>query len=233
MLDHSPLLQVVGFFAGALGPISTASNNGMQQIFVTLSSLNYGIMTATTVRVGYYLGEGSPQKSKSVTIIAFLASLLCGTVIGLCFIVFRSFMGTLFSIDPHVIQLSSTLCWIVGPTYVLLSMFFVSVATLQGQNRSGILAICFLIGAWIVSVPAAWYFAFSLKMGLPGIWYGLVFGYGMIMLLTSVAVYKSNWVDIAEQAVLANRQESHGHGSEKNDSLELDPSCQHLSTPLL
>jgi hypothetical protein len=50
-------------------------------------------------------------------------------------------------------------------------------------------------------------------------------------LLTSVAVYKSNWVDIAEQAVLANRQESHGHGSEKNDSL--DPSCQHLSTPLL
>ena len=140
MLDHSPLLQVVGFFAGALGPISTASNNGMQQIFVTLSSLNYGIMTATTVRVGYYLGEGSPQKSKSVTIIAFLASLLCGTVIGLCFIVFRSFMGTLFSIDPHVIQLSSTLCWIVGPTYVLLAMFFASklstVASRLGPSSS-------------------------------------------------------------------------------------------------
>ena len=60
------------------------------------------------------------------------------------------------------------------------------------------------------------------------------------MLMTSVAVYKSNWVEIAEQAVLANRQESrgnesgngeHGNGSEKNGSL--DPGCQHLSTPLL
>ena len=208
-------IQVVGFFAGALGPTATASNNGMQQIFVTLSALNYGIMTATTVRVGYYLGNGNPEKSKSVTVVAFVTSLICGTVIGTCFILCRTFMGALFSIDPAVIELSSTLCWIVGPTYVLLSMFFVSVATLQGQARSGVLAICFLIGAWFVSVPLAWFFAFDLNLNLPGIWYGLVLGYGMIMVLTSVAVYKSDWIGIAKIAVKANRmKESSGGGDE-------------------
>lgn len=198
-------IQVVGFFAGALGPISTASNNGMQQIFVTLSSLNYGIMTATTVRVGFYLGEGTPKKSKSVAIIAFATSLVCGLLIGTCFILFRTSMGKIFSIDAGVIELSSTLCWIVGPTYILLSMFFVSVATLQGQNRSGVLAVCFLIGAWLVSVPAAYYFAFVLNLDLPGIWYGLVLGYGTIMILTSIAVCRSKWADIAKEAVKVNR----------------------------
>ena len=198
-------IQVVGFFAGALGPVSTATNNGMQQIFVTLSALNYGIMTATTIRIGYYLGEGKPENAKSVAIIAFVTSLCCGSSIGVAFILFRNEMGKLFSNDPKVIELSAKLCWIVGPTYILLSVFFVSVATLQGQGRSLALAVCFLIGAWLVSVPAAWIFAFDLKLDLPGIWYGFVAGYGVIMVLTFIAVYRSAWEKISEVAVAENK----------------------------
>ena len=199
-------IQVVGFFAGALGPVSTATNNGMQQIFVTLSALNYGIMTATTIRVGYYLGEGKPNKSKSVTLIAFVTSLCVGSAIGLSLIVLRNQMGYLFSNDIRVVELSSTLCWIVGPTYVLLSVFFVSVATLQGQGRSTALAVCFLIGAWLVSVPLAWYLTFDLNLDLIGIWYGLVGGYSVIMILTCVAIYKSKWQELSNQAVKENEK---------------------------
>ena len=48
-------IQVIGFFAGALGGVSLAANNGLMNAFVTLSALNYGIMSATTVRVGFFL----------------------------------------------------------------------------------------------------------------------------------------------------------------------------------
>ena len=198
-------IQVVSFFAGALGPVSTATNNGMMQIFVTLSALNYGIMTATTVRVGFYMGEGVPRKAKSVVIIALVTSLVVGAVIGLSLLAFRNWMGLLYSNNPKVVDLSSSLCWTVGPTYICLSVFFVSVATLQGQGRSGILAVCFLIGAWVVSVPVAWIFTFELQMDLVGIWFGLVAGYSVIMILTAIALYKSDWEKISKEAVNENK----------------------------
>jgi Na+-driven multidrug efflux pump len=199
-------IQVVSFFAGALGPVSTATNNGVMQIFVTISALNYGIMTATTVRVGFYMGEGEPRKAKSVVIIALVTSVVVGAAIGLSFVALRNWMGLLYSNDPKVVELSSSLCWIVGPTYICLSVFFVSVATLQGQGRSGILAACFLIGAWVVSVPAAWVLTFDFNMDLIGIWLGLVAGYAVIMFLTAIALYKSDWEKISNEAVKENKE---------------------------
>ena len=70
-------MQVIAFFCGALGPVAVAANNGLMQVFLTLSSINYGIMTATTVRVGFFLGEGSPRQAKAVSGVCVRRHCLC------------------------------------------------------------------------------------------------------------------------------------------------------------
>ena len=43
-------VQVITFFAGSLGAAAVATHNGLLNVFLTISSINYGIMNATTVR---------------------------------------------------------------------------------------------------------------------------------------------------------------------------------------
>ena len=97
--------------------------------------------------------------------VALLASLAVGGFIGLGFVLGRSSIGRIFSSDPKVLELTSQLCWLVGPCYILLSVFFVSIATLQGQGRAIALAVSFLVGGWGVTVPVAWVLS-NVKEGL-------------------------------------------------------------------
>jgi MATE family multidrug resistance protein len=158
-------------------------------------------MPATIVRVGSCLGDGQPQAARAVTIVALCASLAVGGFIGLGFVLLRSQLGRMFSSDPEVIALTEQLCWIVGPTYILLSLFFVSVATLEGQGRAIALAISFLIGAWGVTVPTSWVLSHAKHHGLVGIWLGLVAGYAVITVLSSIACVRSDWAKLSEDAV--------------------------------
>ena len=108
------------------------------------------------MRVGVRLGEGKPEHACAVTLVALLASLAVGGFIGAGFVLGRFEIGRIFSSDPEVLELTSQLCWLVGPCYILLSVFFVSIATLQGQGRAIALAVSFLVGGWGVSVPVSW-----------------------------------------------------------------------------
>jgi len=119
--------------------------------------LNLDLVCATAqVRVGFRLGEGEAERAYAVTLVALLASLAVGGFIGGGFILGRFEIGRIYSSDPEVLELSSQLCWLVGPCYILLSVFFVSIATLQGQGRAIALAVSFLVGGWGVSVPVSW-----------------------------------------------------------------------------
>lgn len=48
-------VQVITFFAGSLGAAAVATHNGLLNVFMTISSINYGIMSATTVRQLLYV----------------------------------------------------------------------------------------------------------------------------------------------------------------------------------
>ncbi len=213
-------IQVIGFMAGALGGVSLAANNGLMNVFVTLSALNYGIMSATTVRVGFFLGEGSPRKARAVTALAGWISLGVGALISCTLVLLREDLGKIFSSDPEVWRLTSTLCWLVGPTYICLCVFFVCVASLQGQGRPLALAASFAVGAWGVSVPSSWYFAFGgPDWGLWGVWLGLVLGYSVITAMCLFFTCRSDWAAIAQEAVKRGGKKQEDSNSTLQDPL--------------
>ncbi len=65
-------------------------------------------------------------------------------------------------------------------------------------------AISFLVGAWLVSLPLSYVFAFVVHLDLMGLWYcntmggltsryGLTAGYGVITILATLAVAFGSW----------------------------------------
>ena len=196
-------IQVVSFFAGALGPAEVAANNGLLQIFFMLTAVNYGLMRATTVRVGNHLGNGDAVNARRVVRIALLASSVYGLAVAMTFIFAREYLGRIVSSDPHIWHLIGSISWQFGAGYFLLSIFFVSMATLEGQGRTTAIAVSFFIGAWCISVPLAAVFGLASwgpKLGLPGLWYGVITGYAFITLMTAYAVWRSRWGELAKEA---------------------------------
>jgi MATE family multidrug resistance protein len=78
-------------------------------------------------------------------------------------------------------------------SYVILSLFFVSMGTLQAQARPNFIAASFLVGAWCVGVPLAYTFAHPVHMGIRGLWLGMVVGYAVTTFISGGAALCTDW----------------------------------------
>jgi hypothetical protein len=41
----------------------------------------------------------------------------------------------------------------MGAAYMFVSAFYVAMSVLQGQSRNNIVAVAFVVGAWLITVP--------------------------------------------------------------------------------
>jgi len=198
-------LQVMAVFAGRLGKIELATHNGCFQLIVFLLSPLYGITNATRTRIGNHLGNEQISAAKLIMKMAFCVAFLIGFIVAIIWYVCRDFIGHIFTSDHEIISETSSLAIMVGSSYVGLACFFVNMATLAAQGRPIWVAFCFLLGAWVVTVPLGYILGPSKlvyktpKKGLFGIWVSMVSGYIVTTLTGLVGVLRSDWVDIVNQ----------------------------------
>lgn len=55
-------------------------------------------------------------------------------------------------------------CLQLAAAFLMIALFFTAMAILQGQARPSMIAVSFVIGAWIVGVPLAYVFCHVLKL---------------------------------------------------------------------
>ena len=200
-------IQIVSFLAGTISQTAIATHNGLLNILLFLTALQWGLMNATTIRTGHHLGRGSIKKCKSILLISSTVGMCIGVSISLIFILARSVIGRLYSDDPDVIAMTEPLCWLAGAGYTALTIFYVSMAILQAQGRTMAVALSFLIGAWIFGVPLAYVIGKVVVwkgvgggLGLQGLWYGLSVGYAVTSLIAMRFVWVSDWEMLAIDA---------------------------------
>lgn len=192
--------QTINIFAANMQPVDLAVMSSVLSIFLVLTSTMYGLTSASTVRIGHYLGEGRPFLAKKVATLSFYGSVGVGLMTGILFLALRDYVGLIYSNDEEIRHLTSRVCLLIGPSFVLMSIFYTSNAILDAQARPGMLAVAFLIGGWAVSVPLAWVFGFHLNLGLMGLWYALTVGYFVVICICGPVAYKSDWPKYSEEA---------------------------------
>ena len=212
-------LECLAVFASAMGSVQIATHNATLSVFFVLTSFMYGISTAISVRVGRHLGAGSWRRANAASRYGLGASIFFGAVIAGILALARDSIGKMYSSDPAVWRESARIQGFVALCYFALSLFYYAMSTLDGQGRPIPVAIAFLIGAWMVGVPLAYVMGFTLKYHLPGIWYGLACGYGVVTIATTVIVYRSDWRALAAEAM----QRAEGKARRLAEALGEDP----------
>ena len=220
-------VQVVALMAARLGDAPMATHNAVLNVIFVLSSFMWAAAGATQVRMSVHIGAGDMRRAKLVLRIGLGMALVVGLSVSCMFMAARGDLALLFTKDEEIRHLTGEISTIVGLGYFLLAAFYISMSVLSAQARPGAMALAFFTGAWGVGVPMAVVLAFHVEKtkGLVGLWLGLTMGYGVVTIISAVAVWSSDW-----DKVLADAKQRSSHAPSSHLNAEGSPREEEPST---
>lgn len=216
-------LQTIVIFAGKLGPAAVATHNCFFTLLMVLCSIMWAVMDSTVIRMGHHLGNRNLRGVKTVIKLACTVAGFWGLLVTVSLTAFRAEVGRAISSQPEVQELASEIAALVGLGFFLLALFYMSMAILTASFKQMWIVAAFVVGAWGVSVPMAWFLAFCATpdvfswypgrrdwdigpngtgLGLLGLWMGLSVGYLVTTCLAVVGVCRIRWPELVEEAAL-------------------------------
>lgn len=199
----SQLMLEVGVFAVAaalaarISPVALAANQIVLNVASFFFMVPLGLASAAAVRVGQAVGRGEPPAVRLAgwTALLLAAAGALGTA-GLFLSAPRWLLGV-FTSDPVVLGLGTTLLAICSVFQPFDSLQAVTTGVLRGIGDTRTPMLCNLAGHWAIGLPVAYTLCFSRGWGVAGLWTGLSVG----LILVGVALV---WVwHRSSRAVLA------------------------------
>lgn len=178
-------------------------------VYVFPSSLSLGV----SARVGNELGGNRPDKARNATIV----SLGCSAAMGLGAAAFARAMrhrwGGLFTGDGEILELTAAALPIVGLCELGNCPQTTACGVLRGSARPAMGANINLGAFYLVGMPVAVYTGFGAKMGLVGLWVGMLAAQVSCAGLMVCVVCMTDWRAQAERARQLTQQEASSSAS--------------------
>jgi MATE family, multidrug efflux pump len=172
----------VGAFAFAVIMIGWlgAKPLAAHQIAINLASISYmavlGISAAGAIRVGRAVGMENVKEVRKAGFTAILLGAAFMTLMAVIFISLRNFLPALYISDKEVISIASSLLIIAGLFQIFDGIQGVGVGILRGLTDVKIPTAITFIAYWVLGLPIAYVLGFSFKLGVQGVWIGLLIG---------------------------------------------------------
>ncbi len=168
------VFAAVGVLAGLLGEHAVSAH----QIVIGLSSFTFmgaqGISSATSVRVGYAVGEGRSARRPGLLGLAVGAIYMCA--MSLVFFLVPAFLVGLFTKDASVVATALGLMRVAMLFQVFDGVQSVAAGALRGAGDVKFPFWANVGAHWVVGCPLALLLCFRFGMGAAGLWWGLFAG---------------------------------------------------------
>ncbi|CAM0904944.1 unnamed protein product [Alopecurus aequalis] len=160
----------------------------------------FGLGAAISTRVSNELGAGRPQAARLATRVTMVMGLVTGVSLGLIMILVRNLWGYAYSNEKEVVEYISRMMPILGMSFVFDDLQCVLSGVVRGCGLQKIGACVNLSAYYLVGVPAALFFAFFYHFGGMGLWFGIMCGLIVQMLLLLFITLWTNWEKEASKA---------------------------------
>uniref|UniRef100_A0A8C4VE63 Multidrug and toxin extrusion protein n=1 Tax=Falco tinnunculus TaxID=100819 RepID=A0A8C4VE63_FALTI len=187
--------EIGSFLAGLLSVVEL----GAQSVIYELSSAAYmvplGFSVAASVRVGNALGSGDVVQAKTSCITALLCTGVFAVVVATLLGTLKDVVGYIFTNDKWVNRF-------------LLSIDFLEGATcggvLRGTGKQKMGAIANAISYYAIGLPVGISLMFAAKMGVLGLWVGMIVCISLQALSFSAFVMRMDWKKAAGEVRLVS-----------------------------
>lgn len=175
------LVEVTAFslssiMVGWFGKAALAAN----QIAMTASTFSFmiaqGFGVAATIRVSHQFGEKNYPAARKAGFAAVHLSVAGMSLAGICYVLLRSRIPLIFSVDPEVIALAAKLLIISAGFQIFDATQLAGLASLRALSDVKIPLAFSLIAYYLVCLPLGFICGKGLGLGPQGIWIGLMLG---------------------------------------------------------
>jgi len=171
------------FVALMMGWLGTQAMAG-HQVAINLAALTFmvplGVGDAASVLVGQAVGRGDAEGTRGAARAAFACGVAFMAVTGAIFLSLPEPLARLYSRDLGVIGVAAMLIPIAGVFQIFDGIQVVASGVLRGLGDTRAPMVANLLGYWLVGIPVSMYLGFGLRLGPPGLWWGLVLGLGLV-----------------------------------------------------
>ncbi|CAN8291820.1 unnamed protein product [Cochlearia groenlandica] len=178
----------------------------------------FGFNAAVSVRVSNELGAEHPRRAKFLLIVALITSVTSGVAISMILIVFRDKYPAMFSDDEEVRKLVKQLTPLLALTIVINNIQPVLSGVAVGAGWQGIVAYVNIGCYYLCGIPIGLVLGCKMKLGVKGIWTGMVTGTVVQTCVLLVIIYKTNW---DKEASMAGARIKKWSGETSNQKAEI------------
>ncbi len=181
LLAESGLFVGTMVMMGWIGTTELAAHGIALQIISVTFMVHVGLSSAATVRAGYAWGQGDRENLRQAAVAALgLSAVMVALTIALL-IGFREelvglFVGPDDPMRPVIILLGAQLLIVAAIFQLADAAQVMALGLLRGVQDTRIPMIYAVVSYWLVGIPFAYVFGFTLDWGAIGIWWGLVVG---------------------------------------------------------
>lgn len=158
--------------------ISTAAVDAHTILYSVASfmvmSLPFGMGVAGTIRVGNLLGAGCPRNARTTGNIILLTCTFIMLLTGLLMLALRQHIGALFVDDSSVIALTAAVTPVMAGVMLWAGLNSAAAGVLRGMGQQALVLLINITSYWTLGLILGYIMAFTLGMGLRGLWYGLL-----------------------------------------------------------
>ena len=188
-------LGYVAFAAmiNALGEISTAAHTVANTVESAFYIPGYGMQAAAATLTGNCLGAGDESKRRGLARLIILLEVGLMLLSGSLLFAFAPAMAGIFSRDPAVIALGSTVLRMVACSEPFYGVSIVIEGMLQGAGKTKVPFVVNILGMWGVRILGTWICTTRLGMGLVSAW-GCMIGHNLLLFALFLVYYlRGRW----------------------------------------
>ena len=194
-------LGYVAFAAmiNALGEMSTAAHTVANTVESAFYIPGYGMQAAAATLTGNCIGAGDEHRRKALARLIVLIEVSLMLLSGGLLFLFAPAMAGIFSKDPAVIALGSTVLRMVACSEPFYGVSIVIEGMLQGAGKTKVPFVINIAGMWGVRILGTWICTTRLGMGLVSAW-GCMIGHNLLLFVLFLIYYRrGRWNPLREE----------------------------------
>ncbi|RMC10667.1 hypothetical protein DUI87_12378 [Hirundo rustica rustica] len=192
--------EVGSFLAGLISVVELGAQSVIYELACVAYMVPLGISVAASVRVGNALGAGDVEQAKTSCITALLCTGVFAVVVAALLGSLRDVVGYIFTNDTEIVSLVSKVMLIFGPFHLLDATAATCGGVLRGTGRQKLGAIANAVGYYAIGFPIGISLMFAAKMGVLGLWVGMIICISVQALSFLAFVIRMDWRKAAEEA---------------------------------
>jgi MATE family multidrug resistance protein len=159
------------------------------------------LSSTASLRIGTFIGKNQLRKAKIAGFSAiFWGTLFMGLSASALFL-FPDYVLGMFSTNPEAIASGKNIALLVGLCLILDGLQGCTIGALRGAGDSKFSFYASVIGYYPIALFLSYAFCFWLKLGLTGLWLGLVVGFASVSLLVF-----SFWINFKPKLILISAE---------------------------